>query len=77
MKNLFDQFSHSRRARRLIGLLGLLLVAPVALWLPLGWMGLAPSMVEVFGIEGLRIPASIAIFGLLVAAIGFWDYDAD
>lgn len=58
-------------------MLGLLIVAPLALWLPLGWLGLVPSMVEVFGVPGLRAPASIAILGLLIAAIGFWDYDAD
>ena len=77
MKNLFDQFSRSKGARRLCGVLGLLLVAPMALWLLLGCLGLVPSMVEIFGIAGLRTPASIAIIGLLIAAIGFWDYDSD
>lgn len=53
------------------------LVAPLAIWLPIGWLGWLPSMVEVFGVEGLRIPASVAVTGLLIAAVGFWDYGTD
>ncbi|SDK44376.1 hypothetical protein [Microbulbifer yueqingensis] len=75
MKNLFDKFSHSKKACRLLGILGLLLVAPFGLWLLLGWLGVVPSLVEVFGVPGLRIPASIVIAGLLMAAVGFWEYD--
>ncbi|MFI2811032.1 MULTISPECIES: hypothetical protein [Microbulbifer] len=75
MKNLFDKFSHSRRVCRALGWLGLCLVVPVVLWAALGGLGLVPSLVEVFTVPGLRIPASIAITGLLMAAVGFWDYD--
>ncbi|MBB5211811.1 hypothetical protein [Microbulbifer hydrolyticus] len=59
--------------RRWLGYAGLVVVLPWAVWLVLGLFGWAPSMVAVFGIPGLRIPASIAIAGLLIAAIGFWQ----
>lgn len=75
MKNLFDRFARSRRARRLVGWTGVVLVVPFAVWLPLSALQLVPSIVEVFGVPGLRIPATVAISGLLIAAIGFWDYD--
>lgn len=75
MKNLFDKFSHSRKACLGLGVIGLLLVAPFVLWLPLGWLGVVPTMVETFGVPGLRIPASVVIAGLLMAAVGFWEYD--
>ena len=40
----------------------------------LGWLGLVPSLIEVFGMQGLRIPAGVAVGGLLLAAIGFNDF---
>ncbi|WP_237068095.1 hypothetical protein [Microbulbifer guangxiensis] len=75
MKNLFDRFARSRRARRLVGWVGVALVIPFAVWVPLSALQVVPSMVEVFGVPGLRFPASVVISGLLIAAIGFWDYD--
>jgi len=48
-----------------------IVAAPFFLWVPLGLIGLAPSMIDVFGIVGLRIPAAVTIAGLLLAAIGF------
>ncbi|MGB5177708.1 MAG: hypothetical protein WBP44_03155 [Gammaproteobacteria bacterium] len=42
------------------------------IWLLIGWFGWVPTMVEVFGIAGMRIPASVAVGGLLLAAISFW-----
>jgi len=56
---------------RVIGYLGLALAAPFFLWVPLGLTGLTPSMIDVFGVVGLRFPASVTISGLLLAAIGF------
>ncbi len=62
------------RIRRAIGWLAALTALPFFLWLPLGWLGLVPSMVDVFGVTGLRIPASIVVGSLLVAAIGFHEF---
>lgn len=52
-------------------MVGLFLALPFFVWLPLGWIGVIPSLVDTFGIVGLRIPASITIAGLLMAAFGF------
>ena len=60
--------------RRWLGYLGVVLALPWAIWFLLGLVGLVPSLVSVFGIPGLRIPASFTIAGLLIAAIGFY-YD--
>ena len=49
---------------------GFLATALMTSWLIAGLLGFAPSMVDVFGIEGMRIPAGIAIGGLLTAAVG-------
>ncbi|MFT7221905.1 MAG: hypothetical protein ACI8Z1_003528 [Candidatus Azotimanducaceae bacterium] len=58
---------------RLAGWLGLLIAAPFFLWVPLGFTGLVPPMIDVFGVVGLRIPAGATIAGLLLAAIGFHE----
>jgi small-conductance mechanosensitive channel len=39
----------------------------------IGWLEWVPTMVEVFGVAGMRTPASITVAGLLLAAIAFWD----
>jgi hypothetical protein len=57
--------------RRALGFLGIVAALPFFAWLPIGLLDSVPSMVDVFGIPGLRIPASVAIGGLLIAAIGF------
>ena len=59
--------------RRVLASVGILLALPFFLWVPLGWVELVPSMVDVFGVVGLRIPASLTITGLLIAAIAFWE----
>ena len=63
--------SSAIRARHLLGVLGLFTALPFFAWLPLGLLDAVPSMVEVFGIPGLRIPASATVAGLLLAAVGF------
>ena len=65
-------FTH-RRLRRGLGWLGLAMAAPMLVWLPLGLLPVVPSMIEVFGVLGLRTPAAIAVGGLLLAAIGFHE----
>lgn len=57
-----------------LGVVGLLTAGTCLLWLPLGWFGFVPSMIDVFGTSGLRIPASMTVGGLLLAAIGFNDF---
>lgn len=59
---------------RALGLFGVALAAPLFVWLAIGWLPFVPSVVDVFGVHGLRWPAAVTVFGLLVAAIGFWDY---
>ena len=54
-----------------LGYLGVAIAAPFFLWVPLGLLGLLPSMIDVFGIVGLRFPAAMTIAGLLLSAIGF------
>jgi hypothetical protein len=51
-----------------VGLMGALLML---VWLITSALGLTVSMIDVFGMEGVRIPAGIAIGGLMLAAIGF------
>lgn len=63
-----------KRARKVIGILGLLMTLPFLIWLPLGWLGVVPSMIEFYGMEGLRIPSSFVIGGLLIAAVGFYEF---
>jgi hypothetical protein len=58
---------------RVVGLLGLAIAAPFFLWVPLGFFGLTPSLIDVFGFVGLRFPAAVTIAGLLLAAIGFHE----
>ncbi|MDJ0958040.1 MAG: hypothetical protein QNI91_14330 [Arenicellales bacterium] len=61
------------RYRHYLGWFGLGLALPFFIWVLLSWLGATPSMVEVFGIAGIRIPASITIAGLLFAAVGFHE----
>ena len=61
------------RYRRLLGWFGLGLALPFFIWVLLWWLGVAPSMIEVFGVTGIRIPASVTIAGLLFAAVGFYE----
>ncbi len=62
-----------RRLSRTLGALGVLTAFPFFLWFALGWFEVVPSMVDTFGVEGLRTPAAITVGGLLLAAIGFHD----
>ncbi|GAB2515783.1 hypothetical protein [Microbulbifer agarilyticus] len=67
------RFKRPHFGRRLLGYLGLTLVLPWVLWFIAGLLGWEPSLITTFGVPGLRIPASFAIGGLLIAAIGFWQ----
>lgn len=61
----------NRRFFLIAGWFGVAIAAPFFLWLPLGLLGIVPSMIDVFGVVGMRIPASVTIAGLLSAAVGF------
>lgn len=69
--SLPDDNKSSLSPLRVAGWVGVVVATPFFLWVPLGFTGLIPSMIEVFGIVGLRIPAAVTIAGLLVAAVGF------
>jgi len=56
---------------RAAGWLGVVIAVPFFLWALLGLTGLVPSMIDIFGVVGMRIPGSVTIAGLLLAAIGF------
>jgi len=63
-----------RRLLRSLGTLGILAAFPFLAWFVLGWIEVVPSMVDTFGAVGLRTPAAITVGGLLLAAIGFYDF---
>ena len=60
--------------RRILRVLGLAMALPMLMWALLGWLPGIPSVVDVFGVTGLKIPAGVVIAGLLLAAIGFEDF---
>jgi hypothetical protein len=62
------------RARRILQVLGISMVLPFFIWLAIGWLPGIPSIIDVFGVTNLKIPAGIVIAGLLLAAIGFEDF---
>jgi hypothetical protein len=59
------------RFRFLMGSAGLIAAILMLVWLITSLLGLTVSMIDIFGIEGVRIPAGIAIGGLMLAAVGF------
>jgi len=59
--------------RASLGLLGIMVATSFFVWLLIGWFGWVPTMLDVFGIAGMRTPASITVAGLLLAAISFWE----
>jgi hypothetical protein len=62
-----------KRFRLALGIVGCTMALFFFAWLLLGLLPGIPSMVEVFGMSGMRTPASITIAGLLLAAIGFFE----
>jgi hypothetical protein len=65
--------ARTRKVRRALGVLGISMALPFFVWTPLGMVEGIPSIVETYGFEGLRIPTSITIGGLLLAALGFFE----
>ncbi|MGB5301257.1 MAG: hypothetical protein WBN08_04605 [Thiogranum sp.] len=73
MKALFDRPADLSRLRFSLGVLGIVVAAAFFVWLLAGWLGWVPSMVDVFGVAGVRTPAAITVGALLLAAIAFWE----
>jgi len=63
----------AHRLRMALGVLGVAVAAPFFAWFALGLVDVVPSMVDVFGVAELRVPASITVGGLLAAAVGFHE----
>ena len=74
MATLFEQPAYLSRLRLITGMLGIVVAAAFFAWLLVGWFEWVPSMVDVFGVAGMRTPAAISIGALLLAAISFWEY---
>lgn len=73
MKALFDRPADLSRLRFSLGVLGIVVAAVFSVWLLAGWLGWVTSMVDVFGVAGVRTPAAITVGALLLAAIAFWE----
>jgi len=50
------------------------MAVPFFIWVPLGFIPSIPSIIDVFGIDGLKLPTGIVIGGLMLAAIGYEDF---
>ena len=62
-----------RRIRRALGIFGVAVASAFLLWIPAGFIPGIPSLIDVYGIDGLRTPASFAVGGLMLGAIGFFE----
>lgn len=60
--------------KNLLKLLGISMAVPFFIWVPLGLIPSIPSIIDVFGIDGLKLPTGIVIGGLMLAAIGYEDF---
>lgn len=60
--------------KKLLRVVGIVMATPFFIWVVLGWIPSMPSIVDVFGIDGLKLPTSIVIAGLMLAAIGYEDF---
>lgn len=62
-----------KRLRRAVGIFGISVAAGLLLWVPAGFVPGIPGPIDVFGIDGLRTPASFMVGGLMLGAIGFFE----
>ena len=60
--------------KKVLRVLGLAMALPFFIWAVLGLVPSIPSIVDVFGIEGLKVPTGVVIAGLMLAAIGYEDF---
>ena len=68
---LLDAKTPKFRFRVVLGTIGLVSAFAMLIWLITSLLGLTTTMIDVFGMTGIRIPAGIAIGGLMLAAVGF------
>jgi len=67
--------SHFAEAiKKVLRILGILMAVPFFIWVPLGFVPSIPSIIDVFGMDGLKLPTGIVIGGLMLAAIGYEDF---
>lgn len=57
------------KARRNLVFLSLTVAATPLVWSAMALTELVPSLVDVFGIDGLRLPFSASVGGLMLAAV--------
>ncbi|WP_444918679.1 hypothetical protein ACJJI5_01165 [Microbulbifer sp. EKSA008] len=76
-KMLLAGYFRSKKVRLTVGWTGLSIAGVFFMWGILGFIPFIPSMLDIFGVLGLRIPAALTVLGLLMAAIGFWEFDED
>lgn len=60
--------------KKVLRLLGISMAIPFFIWVPLGLLPSIPSIIDVFGIDGLKLPTGIVIGGLMLAAIGYEEF---
>jgi hypothetical protein len=60
--------------KKVLRVLGIAMALPFFIWVPLGLIPSIPSIIDVFGIDGLKLPTSVLIAGLMLAAIGYEDF---
>ena len=60
--------------KKLLRVLGIAMALPFFIWVTVGLIPSIPSIVDVFGIDGLKLPTSVVIAGLMLAAIGYEDF---
>lgn len=68
------RYSKTSRILHVVGITGVTISSIMLIWFLAGLTGVIPSMIEIFGVPGLRLPAGIAISGLLAASIGFNEF---
>lgn len=60
--------------RQTLVVLGILLIIPAVIIIALQMLGVvSPSLFAVGSTSGIRVLASFAVLGCLMAAVGYWD----
>ena len=62
------------KIKKICRVLGICLALPFFVWLLLGFFPGVPSIIDVFGMDGLRYPTGVVIGGLMLAAFGYEEF---